>query len=87
MIAFYKSIRFTQLNRDPNILIQQSEEKTSIVSIYVNNFLLASNTMVIFDALKESLAQEYNTKDLGQAKTIIKWQINRDVAMSTIKID
>lgn len=43
--------------------------------------------MVIFDILKEFLANEYDIKDLGEAKTIIGWQINRDVAMGTKKID
>ncbi len=66
MIAFYKSIEFMQLNRDPRILIQQSEEKTSIVSVYINDFLLASNTLVIFDTLKKFLTKEYNTKDLSE---------------------
>lgn len=86
MIAFYKSIGFTQLNGDPSILIRRSEEETSIVSVYVDDFLLASNTMTILDALKASLAKEYDTKDLGEMKTIIGWQITRDEAMGTMKI-
>lgn len=45
VIAFLKSIGFTQLNGDPSILIRRSEKETSIVSVYVDDFLLASNTM------------------------------------------
>lgn len=86
MIAFYKSIGFTQLNGDPSILIRKTEEEISIVSVYVDDFLLASNTMAIFDGLKGSLAKEYDTKDLGEVKTIIGWQISRDTAMGTMKI-
>ena len=87
VIVFYKSIGFTQLNSDPNILIRNLEVETSIVSMYVDDFLLASNTMAILETLKKSLSKEYDTKDLREAKTIIGWQIGRDHASRTMKID
>lgn len=70
VIAFFKNIDFKQLNRDSNILIQQSENKCkiSVVSVYVDNFLLISNTMVIFDILKKLLTTKYNIKDLNKVK-------------------
>ena len=86
VIAFYKRIGFRQLNEDPSILICCSEGEISIVSVYVDNFLLASSTMKTLNALKQSLAREYDTKDLGEVKTIIGWQIERDTAASTMKI-
>lgn len=52
VIVFYKRIGFKQLNGDPSILICCSKGKISIVSIYINNFLLASSTMKTFNALK-----------------------------------
>lgn len=76
-----------QLNGDPNILIRQSNKKTNIVSIYVDDFPLASNIIVILNTLKEFLTKEYDIKDLSEIKTIIKWQINRDTAKGTMKID
>lgn len=42
--------------------------------------------MSTLNALKQSLAGEYNTKDFGEVKTIIKWQIDRDTTVSTMKI-
>ena len=54
--------------------------------MYVNDFFLASSTMKTLNALKQSLAREYDTKDLGEIKTIIGWQIERDTAASTMKI-
>ena len=36
--------------------------------------------------LKQSLAGEYDTKDLKGVKTIIRWQIKQDTAASTMKI-
>ncbi len=87
VIAFYKSIGFTQLNDDLSILIRHLEVETSIVSVYVDDFLLASNTMAIFETLKKSLSKEYDTKDLREVKTIIGWQISQDNASCTKKID
>ncbi len=87
VIVFYKSIGFTQLNSDPNILIRHLEVETSIVSMYVDDFLLASNTMAILETLKKSLSKEYDTKGLRKVKTIIGWQIGRDHASRTMKID
>ena len=43
--------------------------------------------MAILEALKKFLSKEYNTKDLGEVKTIIGWQISRDTAAGTMKID
>ena len=53
VIAFYKSIGFRQLNRDPSILIRQTKDEISIVSVYVDDFLLVSNEMAILEALKK----------------------------------
>lgn len=76
-----------QLKKDPSILIKRFEEETSFVSMYVNDFLLASNTMVLLEKLKECLAKKYNIKNLGKVKIIIGWQISQDTALGTIKID
>ncbi len=87
VIAFYKRIGFKQLNSDPNILIRHAEDEISIVSVYVDNFLLTSNTMATLKALKVSLAKKYDTEDLGDVKTIIGWQIHREFAADIMKID
>lgn len=86
VIEFYKSIGFRQLNGDPSILICQSKNEICIMTVYVDNFLLASNTMTTLEALKELLAKEYDVKDLGEVKTMIGWQITRDTAAHTMKI-
>lgn len=76
-----------QLKRDPSILIQKFEEETSLISIYIDNFLLASNIIVLLEELKECFTKEYNTKNLGEIRTIIKWQISQDIALGTMKIN
>ena len=87
VIAFYKSIGFKQLNGNPSILIRQTKKKTSVVSVYVDDFLLASNTIDTLQTLKDMLAKKYKMKDLSKVKTIIRWQITRDIATHMMNID
>lgn len=56
------------------------------MSVYVNDFLLASNKIDSLKVLKKSLLKEYNTKDLGKVKIIIGWRIDWDIALGIIKI-
>lgn len=42
--------------------------------------------MDTFKILQKSLSKKYDTKDLREVKTIIGWQINRDIASGTMKI-
>ena len=51
--------------------MRQSKEKTTLVSVYVNNFLLTSNNADMLETVKRELGKEYNVKDLGKVETII----------------
>ncbi len=42
--------------------------------------------MSAMESLKESLAKEYDIKDLREVKTTIGWQITRDLATRTIRV-
>lgn len=42
--------------------------------------------MSALENLKENLAREYNMNNLGKVKTIIGWQIMRDLATRTLRI-
>lgn len=68
VIAFYKRIGFRQLNGDPSILIQQSSNETSLVSVYIDNFLIASNTMTTLKVIKAFLSNKYDVKDFSKVK-------------------
>lgn len=72
IVTFFTSLGFKALNTDPSILIWQDEEEGMImVSVYVDNFLLASKHRKPLDRIKRKLKKEYNVKDLGEMKMII----------------
>lgn len=91
VIAFFTSLGFIALNADPSILIHQEEggenENITMVSVYVDDFLLAAKQQKDLDWIKAKLKEEYNVKDLGEVKYIIGWQVTRNHELSTLKID
>ncbi len=58
-----------------------------MISVYVDNFLLASNNLQALQWLKSGISNEYNVKDLGKVCTIIGWQVTRDRIAGTLKIN
>lgn len=50
-----------------------------MVSVYLDDFLLASKDRKSVKWIKESLKTEKNIKDLGEVKTMIGWQVKGDL--------
>ncbi len=44
-----------------------------MISIYVNDFLLASKYKPFIDWIKSKLKNKYNIKEIEEIKTIISW--------------
>lgn len=57
------------------------------MNVYVDDFLLVSNTMRDLETLKKLLTKEYEIKDLGEVETIIGWQVTRNTTARNMKID
>lgn len=86
VIAFYKRIGFCLLNVDPSIFIYQMGKKIIAINIYVDNFLLVFNNIPMLKNLKKSLVIEYKMKNLGEVKTIIRWQITSKLSITVIRV-
>lgn len=87
VIGFLKTLGFKPLNADPSILISNRNGKSLMMSVYVNNFLLASSNSWALQWLKSGISNEYNVKNLGEVCTIIRWQVTRNHVAETLKID
>ena len=86
IIAFHKKIGFRPFDANLNIFILQTKSEIIVISIYIDNFLLTANNMQAFNNLKENLFKKYDINDLGEVKTIIGWQITRNLARKTLKV-
>lgn len=57
------------------------------MSLYIVNFLLAFKFSNSIEWIKQCLKSKYNVKNLGKIKTIIGWQVIRNIKASILKID
>ena len=55
--------------------------------VYVNDFLLGSQSQNRQKWLKNRLIKDFNIKNLGKAKIIIKWEVIQNVQAQMLKID
>ena len=84
---FFQKIGFTPTNTDSCIIIIKREGQFTIVGMYVDNFALGSKSIKALEWLKDQLMNEFNMKDLVEAKKIIGWEITRDLKVAILKID
>ena len=84
---FFRKISFTSTNVDSYILTIKREKEFIIVGVYIDNLALASRSIKALEWLKDQLMNEFNMKDLSEAKKIIGWEITRDLKADTLKID
>lgn len=72
VIVFLKKLGFRLLNADPSILILiRNGGEIIMISVYVDDFLLASNNSHALLWLKDAIKREYDVKDRGNVQTII----------------
>ena len=87
IIKFFRRIGFTPTNADACILTIKRKEEFIIVDLYVDDLVLGSRSLKALEWLKDQLMREFSMKDLGEVKTIIGWEITRDLAAGTLRID
>lgn len=87
-LCFFQGVlSSTELNVDLNILIYHGKKQgnITIISVYVDNFLLVSKYRVLIDQIKQKLKIEYNVKNFGDMKIIIGQEVT--CHKKTLKID
>ena len=60
---------------DRSIMVALYKSEFIIVSIYVNNLLIAAMSLKLIKKAKAVLSKEFNIKDLREAQIIIEIQI------------
>ncbi len=67
----FQDLGFKQTNGDPCILVLQDRPGFAIEWIYVDDTLLASNSIQLLKRVKSGIKARLQTKNLGEAKKII----------------
>lgn len=55
------------------------------MEVYIDNLVFGSKSLKILEWLKNKLIKEFNIKDLGKVKKIIRWEITQEKGI--FKID
>ncbi len=60
---------------DRSIMVTLYKSEFIMISIYVDNLLIAATSIELIKEVKEVLSKEFNMKDLEEARMIIEMQI------------
>ena len=80
-IRFHQAIisfDFEMIDEDHCVYVKRSKEKFVILSLYVDDILLASNNKEYVQIIKEWLSSNFDMKDMSEAAYIIGVKIERD---------
>jgi hypothetical protein len=80
-IRFHQAIisfDFEMIDEDHCVYVKRSKEKFVILSLYVDDILLASNNKEYVQIIKEWLSSNFDMKDMGEAAYILGVKIERD---------
>ncbi|KAG9441314.1 hypothetical protein H6P81_017168 [Aristolochia fimbriata] len=76
---FMLDIGFARSNADHCVYLQRFNDGDYIIlTLYVDDMLVAGTNMKKIDDLKKRLANQFSMKDLGEAKQLLGMQITRD---------
>lgn len=86
MDATLKSHGFTALDADPCIYIRRQHSSLMLLSLYVDDLLIACNRLAELKQFKPQLSREFDMEDLGEASFVLGIEIMRDRASRTLTI-
>ncbi|KAL0407607.1 UNVERIFIED_CONTAM: Retrovirus-related Pol polyprotein from transposon TNT 1-94 [Sesamum radiatum] len=72
------SMGFTMVEEDHCVYVKRSEKNFMILSLYVDDILLAGNNMELIVATQKWLSSTFEMKDMGEAEYIFGIKIHRD---------
>jgi hypothetical protein len=86
MDSTLKSHGFTALDADQCIYIRRQHSIFLLVSLYVDDLLIACNQLVELKLFKQQLTSEFDMEDLGEASFVLGIEIVRDRATRALTI-
>ena len=75
---FFAEKGFKRIECDYGLYVIWNDEVKFIIALYVDDMLLACSSMSYLNQVKQWLNNEYDMKDLGEAKYVLGIEIQRD---------
>jgi len=82
---FVKSLGFKQTVSDNCLFVRKTVSEITLLSLYVDDILIASNRPELIADLKKQFTGQYDMKDLGQVNHYLGMRVTR--TSESIKID
>jgi hypothetical protein len=83
---FLIKIGFKSLITDHCIYLRRKGDKFSILSIWVDDIIIAAKTSTEIQDIKDSFKSKFEVKDLGELKYCIGWQVYYDKEKRFLKL-
>ena len=80
-LKFHESVTvlgFMQNSSEPCVYVKKNSNKVAILTLYVDDILLAGNDIEMLSEIKQWLFKTFEMKDLGEASYILGIKIERD---------
>lgn len=81
-----KNLKFFPINSDQFLYTQQKGEELSILSVYVDDLIIATSKIKSFVKLESELSKVFKIKDLGKLSYCLGIEFNQEEDSNTITI-
>ena len=75
---FLCDLCFIRSNADPCVYVKNDEEGIVIILVWVDDIIIASNSILLMKNIKEKLKENFRMKDLGELSTFLGIQFDRN---------
>lgn len=79
-------LSFEHIDGDSCLYILRDREEVVVLTVYVDDLLIAASTMTAMEKTKALLSKRFEMKDLGDAKLILGMEITRNRVVGTLKL-
>jgi hypothetical protein len=85
--AFLSSMGFRRVESDYGLYVRGRGEKLEIISVYVDDLLIAAKSLEAVENIKRALKARFDMVDFGEAKSILGINIRRDMKAGTLILE
>src|SRR5665213_3340007 len=79
--------RYIRLHADHSLYIRRSQSELAIITLYVDDLLILSDTMETMSKVKSALSNEFEMTDCGKLHHFLGIQVTRDRANRRLSLD
>ena len=84
--AFLVSLSFHRLTTEHCLYFYNQDQNICIISLYVDDLIIAGSSSYIIDEIKRRLSQEYTMKDLGFIDEILGCKVHVDTVLEVVTV-